>query len=161
MKAISPLVAMVVLIIIVFGIAGVIGPWLLNLVRTTTGQSGENTAAQLMCRNFAYDFDTNYGSDGIEYDFSGTDDMLKAKIDNKGSVNVYNFSFEITIETAGNLIIKNYNVAEASQKTEDNPLKPGQSVILTANISEDISGALKEVKILNDVCPDKYIEQVL
>ncbi|MBL7206331.1 MAG: hypothetical protein ISS36_01890 [Candidatus Aenigmarchaeota archaeon] len=158
-KGISPLVAMVVLIIIVFGIAGVVGPWLLNLVRISTQQSGYNTATQLICKNFAYDFDTEYGIDGVDHDFSSTPDKLKSRIENKGTVSAYNFSFEITIEVLDDIVIKNYDVAQASQKTEEDPLKPGESTILVANITEDITGILKEVKIINDVCSDIYIEQ--
>lgn len=148
-KGISPLVATVVLIIMVFGIAGVVGPWLLDLARTTTQQSGSDVQNKMLCKNFAYDFETDYGTQGILLNQS----VILVKIENKGTINAYNFSIEIT----DNQTIKTLSIE--SPILQANPLKPGESAILRANITG--IGTIKSVKVLNDVCPDKYIEQEL
>jgi|GEM_PF-832521 flagellin-like protein len=153
-KGISPLISMVMLIIIVFALAGLVGPWMLDIVRSSSEKTGGDVTTGLLCSKFSLAFDSSYGTNGIEYDLSGVNDVLKAKVINTGTANAYNFSFEFSFNDA----IEEYLPAENSKKTEANPLKPGQTAIISANITKDITtGALKEVKILNGVCPGFYI----
>jgi FlaG/FlaF family flagellin (archaellin) len=160
MKGVSPLISAIILITITFGILGaIIGPWMFTLTYNTTQQTTESTEQKIMCTNAGYDFDPNYGINGIYWNFLGTSDELKTRITNTGTINLYNFSFEFNINITTGLETKHFSPTPSTQKTSTNPLKPGQSTILDANITEDITGTLKEVKILNDVCPSIYIDQ--
>jgi len=154
-RGISPIIATVMLILIVTVIAATVGPWMLNLARDTTNQTSTDTDTALRCQNTAYDFDTDYATNGINWTPSQSE--LKVKITNTGTINVHNFSFEITVNTT---IINIYNLTDATQRTSETPLKPGQSAILEADsVSGLVGSTLNSVKVLNEVCPSLYVEQ--
>ena len=92
---------------------------------------------------------------------SGTSDSLEAKIVNTGSVNLYNFTFEILTNSSAGFQVTELDVNSTSQKTTGSPLKPGQSAILKALFTIDVNGTLKEVKVLNLVCPSLFVTQEL
>ncbi len=153
-KGISPIISMVMLIIIVFAIAGTVGPWLVDIARTASEKTGSDVSSGLACSKFSYAFDADYGTNGVEHDFSGASDWLKAEITNTGSINAYNLSFELLLETD----IREYSLTKRSEKTEASPLKPGQSAVLEANITDNLAaGSLREVKVLNEACPGFFI----
>jgi FlaG/FlaF family flagellin (archaellin) len=158
---ISPIVSFVILISIVFFLAAIVAPWTYNIARDLTNQTGTSALTNIECRNAAYDFDTNYGNYGVEWNFSGVNDTLSVKIENTGTINLYGFSFQIKIGSGESQVIKNLEVNETTQKTTSNPLKPGYSAVLKAVISEDLPDSLSEVRVLNDVCSDVYISQEL
>jgi flagellin-like protein len=147
MKAVSPLVSTILVIAIIVVIAGMLGPWALNFAGRKVNNTQTDTENRITCQNTAYDFDTSYGNSGTEWDFSGTNDYLRVKIINTGSVNLHSFSFQIYIQGAGYQFFPVKN-----EITPDNPLKPTQSTIIEANISGDLVGSLTEVRILNGVC---------
>ena len=157
MKAISPLISVIILIGIVVAIGSMLSPWVTRLVLTAMYGASNDTQTRELCRNTAYDFDTSYGNLGLEWDFGS--DMLRAKIENTGTINLHGFSFELETETAGGMNIYDFLPRDTSQRTKTNPLKPGQDVILEANITESVSGTLREVKILNEACTSVYITQ--
>ncbi len=156
MKAVSPIVSVVILISIVVIIAGIVGPWAFNLAQTSTNQTGTQINREILCRGTAYDFVSSFGTNGVEYDFSGPQysDYIRAMIRNQGSVNVYGFSFEATINSASGVSIKKLAADAQSQKTKDDPLKPGESALLSAFFQEDIDGSLQRLTVLNSYdCP--------
>ncbi|MBU0530449.1 MAG: hypothetical protein KKC05_02145 [Nanoarchaeota archaeon] len=157
-KGVSPIMASVMLILIATTIAAIVGPWMIDLARTTSNQTSSDTDMQLRCKNTAYDFDTSYEDNGVNW--SASSNELKVKITNTGTMNLYNFTFEVTVNSS---IIRHYNSTTATQKTMEVPLKPGQSVILQADNTTNIVGStLNSVKILNDiVCTRVYVEQDL
>jgi len=155
-KEVSPLISTVIVVLLAFSIAAVISPWAFRLVTKVTNQTESDTNMQLRCQNTAYDFDTNYGTMGLTWNFSGSDDTLTAKIVNTGNINLYNFTFELVVNTTSGLEIKRFSPNATNQITPADPLEPGESSILTANISEDITGTLEEVKVMNPVCPGFY-----
>ena len=154
MKALSPLISAVMIIVIAFALSALIAPWAFEMVRQQTNQTGEYADQQTICRNTAYDFDTNYGTNGVNWTSTGTNDNLTVKIINTGYQNLYNFSFEFVIN---NTVILRPNITDLTQKTSINPLEPGQSAFL--NTTTNISGTLTEVKIINIVCPSVYARQ--
>lgn len=155
-KGISPIMATVMLILIATAIAAIVGPWMIDLARTSSNQTTNDQEMELRCQNTAYDFDTNFGTNGINW--SASDSLLQAKIVNTGTQNLYNFTFEVI---SNSTIISYFNVTDATQKIKENPLKPGQTVILHAdNIGSIVGDTLNSVKILNEfVCPKVYVEQ--
>lgn len=162
MKAISPLISAVMLIVITFAISAIVSPWMTDLTRDVANETSDTVTRQISCQSTAYDFDTSFASNGINASTTGTANKIDAKIVNTGTVNLYGFSIEIEIDsnTTG-LQITQLAINDTYQKTAAQPLKPGQGAILKANISGSISGTLREVKILNSVCPDKFVAQRL
>jgi hypothetical protein len=156
MKGVSELISTVFLIVVAIGIGAVIAPWALNLATSTSNQTSTNIDTQLVCQNAGYDFDSNFASNGLLWNFSGTNSTLIARVVNTGTLNLYNFTFDVVIN---NSIIEEVSVNSTSQKLSSNPLKPGQSAILTMNLTKDYNDTLTEVKIRNIVCPSKYISQ--
>jgi len=158
-KAISTLISAVLLMAIIFGLASIISPWLFNLTTNVTNQTTTSVTTQITCQAAAYDFDSSFGSQGINYSISGSSDKIEAKIVNTGTINLHTFTFEIELSGSSGLEIKELQVNASSQKTLSLPLKPGQSAILKANITQDLNGTLKQVKVLNSVCPSSFIKQ--
>jgi len=157
MKGISPLIATVLLIGITVLMAVVIGPWAIKLA--TTASEGATTSANqdMICRQTAYAFDSDYGNSGIAWNFSGTNGTVNVKITNTGSWNLYNFSLELVMETPTGtklIIYPEVNVTAETQRTAANPLKPGYDWILDADVSNiNDTWSLTKVKVVNDVCP--------
>jgi archaellum component FlaG (FlaF/FlaG flagellin family) len=154
MMGVSELVSTVVLIVVVMAIGAFVSPWAFNLVRTSANQTTSNTDMQLLCQNVGYDFDNNYGTNGLVWNLTGANTTLKAKVVNTGTINVYNFMFDIVIN---NSLIYEVDVNTTSQKTPASPLKPGQSAILVMNTTTDYNDTLTEVTIRNSVCPSRYL----
>ena len=161
MKAVSPIISAVLVVAIIFGIAAMTTPWMFGVTEEMTNKTQESQQLQLICQNTAYDFDSNYGTYGANWNLTTTDDTLDVKIINTGSVNVYNFSIEIVLNTTTELEIEHISINESYQKTGANPLRPGQSAILKANITKDLTGTMQEVKVLNTVCPSFYVSQTV
>ena len=160
MKGISPIVATVVLILVVFVLGATVAPWMLGITYNITESTGTNTDYQTRCRNAGYDFDTGYGYSGVNWNFSTPNDEVSVKIVNTGSISLYNFSMELLIN-ATNPYLAEYGMNATTYIGPTNPLKPGRSAILIANMTSDISGTLREIKILNDVCPTVFAKQDL
>ncbi len=156
-RGISPIISVVILIVVIFSIAATVGPWMYNIVTTTTNQTSTDVDMQLLCQNTAYDFDTDYATFGVNW--SESSNILTVKIINTGTINLYNFSFEIILNST---IIRYFNATVDTQKTTANPLKPGQTTMVEAyNTTVIVGSTLNEVKILNEVCPSVYINQEL
>jgi hypothetical protein len=153
MKAVSVLLSTIIVIGLIVTIAGLVGPWAMNFSRRQVNNTQGNVDNQITCQNTAYDFDASYGSNGVDWDFSGTSDWLKAKVVNTGSINLHSFSFQFYINGTG------YRSFQAKGQGAESILKPGQSVILDANITEDLAGTLTEVRILNGVCKTFILAQ--
>jgi len=153
-KGVSELVSTVVLIVVALAIGAMLSPWAFNLVRTSANQTSSNTDMQLLCQNVGYDFDNNYGTNGLIWNLTSTNTTLTAKIMNTGTINLYNFVFDIVINDS---LIYEVDVNSTSQKTSSSPLKPGQSAILTMNRTQDYNDTLTEVTIRNSVCPSRSI----
>ena len=154
MKAVSVLLSAIIVIGIIVVIAGLVGSWALNFAGRQVNKTGGNVDNQITCQGTAYDFDSSYGNSGVDWDFSGSSDWIKAKIMNTGQINLHSFSFQIYIQGAGYKFF-----AAKNGITPDNPLKPEESAVIEANITEDISGQLTEVKILNGVCKSFILVQ--
>lgn len=156
---VSPIVSMVIIIVTVFIIASFVVPWYYNITRNIANRTGTIAIKDIECQNAAYDFDTSYGNFGVSWNFTGINDSLTVKIINTGTINLYNFSIQIGINTGTTLILKQLFVNETTQRSNANPLKPGQTIILKAIIDEDINGTLTEIRILNEACPNVLVKQ--
>jgi flagellin-like protein len=162
MKGISPIVSVVVLIVISLSIASLVAPWMYELVLTTANETGTSAQQQVRCRSAGLDFDSDYGYYGVQSNFSlnvsaNESDWIKARIVNTGNINLYGFTFEVLIENGTEEHIMHYDATDSSQQLPSDPLRPSMSAIITANITEDWNetiAVLREVRILNPVCPE-------
>lgn len=151
MKGVSPLIGYIMLLVLIISLAAVLSPWIIHLSQQTVQDTGEDVNRDIYCRDMSYDFVQDYGAYGIEWDFSGTGDYLRAKIKNYGTVNIYNFSFEM--ELADYSIVR-FEATEASQKTRSFPLKPGEFAIIEADITQDLTFELNRLTVRNGMeCP--------
>ena len=157
MKGISPLISTVLLIGIVILMATVIGPWALRIATEASERARTDAELDMICRRTSYAFDSDFGNSGVVSNFSGTNGTVSAKIINTGSQNLYDFSFELTMQTtAGPRIIihPDVNITDETQRTKANPMKPGYDWIVNANVMNvNDTWPLTEVKLINDVCP--------
>jgi hypothetical protein len=155
-KALSPLVSATILVVIALSIAAIIAPWMYELVTSTTNQTGSDLRQDIKCRNAGLDFDSNYGYYGADWNFTGNGtDWLKVKVVNTGNVDLFGFSFEITLDSQSGEEIKHYDPTTATEIPDTNPLRPSRSAIIDANITQDINSSistLKAVRVLNSVC---------
>jgi hypothetical protein len=155
-KALSPMVSVVILIVISISIASFVAPWMFEMISTMSNQTTSDTQLQIKCRNAGLGFDTTYGYYGVDYNFTGnTSDWLKAKVENTGNVNLWGFSFEVTLDSSAGEEIRHYDPTPGTQKTESDSLRPSMAAILAANIVTDINSSiytLKKVKVLNSEC---------
>ncbi len=153
MRGVSPLISTVIVIGIVFAIAAMVSPWMLEFVSDTTNQTSENAGREIKCGNAAYDFVTSYGSYGVDWDFSTINNSLGARIRNTGTVTLHGFYFELTFNDT---VIEYYNATAGTQRTSMYPLRPGETVMLNASLTKDVNETLTSVKILNPVCRSVY-----
>lgn len=155
-KAVSPIVSAILLITVSISIISIVAPWMYELVTTTTNTTSSTTQQQIKCRNAGLDFDSNYGYFGVDWNFTGNGtDFLNAKLVNTGNVNLWGFSFEVTLESQSGEEIKHYNFTDPTKIESADPLRPSMSAIAGADITEDINGTvytLKAIKLLNSVC---------
>lgn len=159
MKGISPLISTVILVAVTLSVASIVANFIANTSQRVADDAASDIAAGIRCKNAAMDFDTEFGSLGIDWSLGPTDKM-DVKIINTGEANLYGFSVEAWIDS-GTESVKNFNMQEAYKRDRNNPLKPGQSAILKANITEGLSGNLKSLKVLNAACPQAYAERSL
>ena len=161
MKALSPIISVVILITISLSIASLVAPWMYNLVTTTANDTGTNAQQQTRCRSAGLDFVTSYENYGVFSNFSlnvsaNESDVIRVRLVNKGNIDLYGFTFEVFIENGTDDQILHYEPTESSQFTLSYPLRPSMSSLLVANISDDwneSTATLKEVKVVNRVCP--------
>jgi len=153
-KAVSPIVSGVILILIAVSLAAIVAPWAYDLVKNATQNTGDSAISDIECQNAAYDFVTSYGTYGVMWNFTDQGHNLNVSIRNTGTISLYNFSIQIRHNSTD---ITTWDVTSASQRTNSNPLKPSENVILVADLTTDLNGTLNEVTVMNVVCPSKSI----
>ncbi|MBU0898680.1 MAG: hypothetical protein KKB03_00725 [Nanoarchaeota archaeon] len=158
LKGISPLIASVIIIGITLTIATFVVPWAYDLAVSTSNTTTTEANKQIKCQNAGFDFDSGYGTYGVTSNFTGTGgaDTMSVKIKNTGTINLYNFSIEVEINTSE---IFEFAINSTYQKTPSNPLKPGRTAVLHALVNVDVNGTLTEARVVNDVCQQIYIKQ--
>jgi hypothetical protein len=160
-KALSPLISVTLVVVMSIVIASFVAPWMYKLVSDTTNTTGTTAREQVKCRTAGIDFDSGYGYFGVNHNFSqnvsgNVTDLLSMKVINTGTIDLYGFTIEAELETENGSEIMHYEPTDMSQKSASNPLRPSRSAIITANITTDINAStttLKEVRVLNRVCP--------
>jgi outer membrane receptor protein involved in Fe transport len=148
-KGVSPLIATTAIIVLVFVIAALVGPWMYQLASDITQTTGNETTHQIECNYAGYDLDSNYATNGVNWTPAlGT---LYAQVKNTGTRNLYGFSFEVKMNTT---IIQTFSPTTITARTESNPLKPGQTALFNASITMGLANTtVNSVKIISSACP--------
>ncbi len=157
MRGISNIISAVIVILISLSMAAIVGPWAMDLATESSEKSGERINQDIICQQTGYTFDSDYGTSGVDWNITGTTGTMTAKITNTKMQNLYNFSFELTFLTPGGqkiLTEPDIQMTALTQKTKTDPLKPGHSCILDADIQNaNDTWTLMRVNVLNGVCP--------
>ena len=85
MKGLSPLVATILLIAFVIGVAGILSVWLTTFTRTTTELVGEETSKTIIC---------SYGGISL-YSLKYSNGFLTGNIENTRSISLGNITLQI------------------------------------------------------------------
>jgi len=147
-KAISPLIAAVLLIAFTMAVAAILASWITGFSKSQTGYVGGKAENQIVCTYASLDADKG----DVSYNFSTVPSTINVTVINSGSESLYNFTF-IAKTNAGI-----YMFEPTNQYTKANPLKKGLATVLKAvNKSASPSSAetLKELKI-RALCKDDY-----
>lgn len=156
MKGVSPLIATTMIVVLVFVLGALVGPWMYDLARSVTSKTENETTKNIECNYAAYDFNSDYETNGVNW--TSALNSLYAEIENTGTQNLYDFSFEAKMNGT---LINHYEPTTATDRTETAPLKPGQSIILNASITVNLDNTtVNSVKIINSICPDIAPEAV-
>ncbi len=157
MKGVTPLIAVVILIAVTLSVGVLVANFIMNLSQRVVEHTSSDIETGIRCGNAALDFDASFGSLGVDWDFGGAD-RLDVKVVNTGTVNLYGFSIEAVINSGGTAV-KELGVQAGYDRPRNNPLRPAQSAMLKANITENLAGTLESVKVLNEACPAVFVER--
>jgi len=159
MKAVTPIISTIILVVVVLTIASLFTNFMLNLSQRVSQQAGRDIDSGIRCNNAGIGLDSGFGTVGVDWDFSGPD-KLDVMVVNTGTVSLYGFSIEATIGN-GTIIVRDFDVRQDYQRARENPLKPGQRAILKSNITSNVQGTLQAVRVINEACPSVIIERTL
>ena len=151
-KGISPFISAMFLIVFVIAVSSILSPWFSSFTKGKTSAVEDNSEGQIDCIFSSLDF----SSSDIEYNLTTTPDWVNITLDNTGSTNLYNFEVILTVDNE----VKVYSPTPESQKNSSNPLNPGETTILIADITDDLSGTLEKIKVVAKNCPKEAKKEV-
>lgn len=123
-KAISPLIASVLLIAFTMAVAAILTSWVTGFTKAETGFVGGKGETQIKCTYANLDAKKS----DVSYNF--TTGSLNISVFNSGSEDLYNFSFFILTDE------DLYTFEPINQKTISDPLSKGQAILFkTQNTS--------------------------
>ncbi|MFH1445196.1 MAG: archaellin/type IV pilin N-terminal domain-containing protein [Nanoarchaeota archaeon] len=142
LKAISPLIA----IIIMMGVAVSIGVLISNWVTQWTAEQMETTSSSCS-------LNTNFVIDSAV--FKNSTSILTLKITNKNSRSLYGFSVQVV--NASDILVFNAsdgNVTFSPNITSSSKLLRGRSIFVKVNLTgyPTMGSSLTEVKVFNEAC---------
>ncbi len=150
-KAISPLIASVLLIAFTMAIAAILTSWVTGFTKTQTGFVGEKAEKQVKCTYATFKVQKS----DVVYNFSATTTKINVTVYNDGSEDLYNFTF--TMITDKNTNPKVYSYIPTNQKTASDPLKPANTIVFNGNTTSGpiSTETFSELKI-TAICQKDY-----
>ena len=147
-KAISPLVATVMLIGITIAVVALISSWVVSMIRSQQEEIGEGGEKQIECTNALLEV--------VDVICSNSTEELKIAINNIGLIDLYNFSVFVRVN---NTFYQN----STGGPNSTNVLGPGEQAILTYSCDRDIYCAgdakVTTVRVSPANCPQVYVER--
>jgi len=159
LKGISPIISTVMLIVLTVALGTIVTVWTVDVTRNVTNITGDAAMTKVQCQQAGYDFDYSFATKGINYSFATASNYIDLMLTNTGSVNLYNFSAQAWTIDGGQTAVYDLEMNSTTQRTQANPLKPGQTALLKAVVATDINGTLSLVRVNNLACKDEYAEQ--
>ena len=147
-KAISPLIAAVLLIAFTMAIAGILVSWMTGFTKTETNYVGDKADNQIVCTYAGLDAKKN----DVSYNFSGSSSTVNVSVLNSGDQALYNFTF--LVKTNSNI----YTFVPTNQYNKTNPFNSGVGTLLLGvnqSSAPSSSETIKELKI-RALCKDDY-----
>jgi flagellin-like protein len=149
MKGVSPFVAIVLLIAFTVAVGGMLYAWSTGFFKGTGEQVSSTVEKASQCMQVVMDVNP---ATGVKYDFSGgPPEELKVFLTNKGKVEIYNLTF--IVQTTDGI----WELQPTNQRTEANPLKPGESEFFIVKADVDITGDFRNL-IIRAMCQGIRIE---
>lgn len=150
-KAISPLIASVLLIAFTMAVAAILTSWVTGFTKTQTGFVGEKAEKQVKCTYATFKVQKS----DVTYNFSAQTTNINVTVYNDGSEDLYNFTF--TMITNANTNPKVYTYTPTNQKTETDPLKSANTIVFIGNTtSGPASSEIFNKLVINAICQKDY-----
>jgi len=147
-KALSPLLATVMLIALTLSVVGLLGSWFVSMSRSQMEEIEERGETQIECTNALLDI--------VQVICSNSTEKLKIAINNIGQIDLYDFSTFVEVNNTF------YQNSTGGPNTTD-VLSPGEQAILVYHCDNNLycsGGAIVgKVRVSPGNCPQVYVEE--
>lgn len=147
-KALSPLMATVMLIALTLTVAALLGSWFTTMTKTQTSTIEESAKTQINCTSAILDI--------VDVTCSASEEKLKVVIHNLGDIELYDFSTYALINNTG------YTNSTGGPNST-NLLNPGEQYILTyfcSNATYCIANtSVSKIRVSPGNCPQAWMEK--
>jgi hypothetical protein len=150
-KAVSPFVAMVLIIAFTVTAGAIIVKWFIPFIRGYTERVGERAEAELECAEGAI----LIHDASIRCDLTATPDRLNFTLENTGKISLYEILAQVEVQAVvyGPYDVMDYLVA--SKFSKDFPLRPGYQRTVYVNLTDDLPAAdASRLRVWTTRCPD-------
>jgi len=145
-KAISPLMATVLLLALTLAVGGILGSWFVSMSRTEMGTVEKKMTEQINCTG---------ALDIVDVICDAATDKLEVTVHNIAiDVNLYDFSTFVLINNTA------YTNSTGGPNSTS-PLDPGQQIILSYGCSDTdcpVNATVSKVRVSPGNCPKAWIE---
>ncbi|MFB6075696.1 MAG: archaellin/type IV pilin N-terminal domain-containing protein [Candidatus Aenigmatarchaeota archaeon] len=151
-KGISPIISTVLLVAFAIALATIVGPWLTGFTKERGQEVEDRGEKQVNCVYSAIDFDI----DDIYYNLSDDtypDSSVNITITNSGSEDVYDPKISLHVSNR----MYSYEPIQDTDLNFSNKLEAGTQAYLVTNITDELSGTLKEVRVVFQNCPNNAV----
>lgn len=150
-KAISPLIATVLLIAFTMAVAAILTSWVTGFTKAQTGYVGEKAEKQIKCTYATFKVQKS----DVVYNFSATTTKINVTVFNDGGEDLYNFTFTMITDATTNP--KVYTYVPTNQKTESDPLKSAVTYVFNGNTTSGPASTETFSKlVVNAICQKDY-----
>lgn len=153
MKAISPLIATVLLIGFAFSVGIILMSWLHGMGKEQSKYIEKAGKQAVKCTMGKFDII----KPSVKYNFSSNPPYINITVINTGKTDLYNFTFSVITEKNG--VPNSYSFAVENQRAKNNPLKTGE--VWTFNLIAKNNKPSSEEKIseifISAICGKDYI----
>lgn len=153
-KGVSPIISTVLIIAFVVAVANIVAPWIIKFTKERSQEVEDKSEGQVECIYSSIDFDT----DDIDYSLTGErypNSTVNITVTNSGSEPLHSPQISLKV----NKQTYSYQPTTETNVTSSNPLSAGTQTYLITNITDNLSGTLKKVRIVFRNCPNNAIRE--
>jgi len=151
-KGVSPIISTVLLVAFAIALATIVGPWLTGFTKDRGKEVDERGEKQVECVYSSIDFE----QEDIYYNLNDDtypDSTVNITITNSGSVDVYDPKISLHVNNR----IYSYEPTKETDLNSSNRLEAGTQTYLVTNITDELSGTLKDVRVVFQNCPSNAV----